>query len=276
MSHLANAGSENGYTVLQRLARKHFEIPLLRRVLHCAREQIRRQTWQPPTPDQLFRLAGNQDSRLVQSGDQLAGVVLESIARFQDRLTGRTRLASLLWAGDHPKREEDLSDFLEDHFKSDLKGRGIVVGREVRVQRISRIDLRIDAVAKNPGRAGYDTVQIFVEVKGCWHPEVKKAMKTQLLDRYLARGDCHHGIYLVGWFLCDAWTGENPGRTTVRFSRREELEQFLARQAKTLSGRTAQLYPVVLDVCIELPKRRKTLRRKRPVRRDGQGRRGRR
>ena len=111
---------------------------------------------------------------------------------------------------------------------------------------------------RNLGRANFDTVQVFVEVKGCWHPEVKKAMKTQLLERYLAKSGCHHGIYLVGWFLCAAWKGRHPDRKAVRFSSLEELDRFLAKQADRLSGKEAQLHAVVLDARIGSPKRRKT------------------
>jgi hypothetical protein len=223
---------------------------------------MRRQTWQPPTPSQLFELAADRKGRLVQSDSQLVVVILESIARFQTKLQGKRPLAHLLWAGDRPKPEEDLSDWLEDQFNDDLTSRGIVIGREVRVHRLSRLDLRIDAVAKGAGHENYRTVQVIVEVKGCWHRELKQAMKSQLLESYLAKNDCQYGIYLVGWFLCAAWTGKSPSRSAVKFPTMESANQFLVKQARALSSSEKQLHAVLLDARIELPKRRKAVPRK--------------
>lgn len=265
VSHLAGLGSEEGCNVLRHLAKKFPRHIFIRRALHLSREQMRRQTWRPPTPSQLFELATSRQGRLVQSGDQLVEVVLDSIARFQGKLQGKRPLAHLLWAGDRPKPEEDLSDWLENQFNDDLTGRGIVIGREVRIHRLDRLDLRIDAVAQGPGHENYSTVQVIIEVKGCWHRELKTAMKTQLLDRYLAKNDCQHGIYLAGWFLCDAWTGKNPPRTAVKFSTRERLAQFLAKQARSLSSNEKQLHAMVLDARIELAKRKRAASHKRPL-----------
>ncbi len=258
VSLLVDNSSQDGCNTLRRLTRRFPNDPLLRRALHQAREQMRRQTWRPPTVSQLFELAASRKGRLVQSDGQLFEVTLESISRFQTKLQGKRPLARLLWAGDRPKPEGDLSDWLEDQL-SDLTSRGIVIGREVKVHHLSRLDLRIDAVAKGPGHENYSTVQVIIEVKGCWHRELKTAMKTQLLDSYLAKNDCRHGIYLVGWFLCEAWTGKNPTRTAVKFPTIERLNQFLQKQARSLSSGEKQLHAVVLDARIELTKRRKAV-----------------
>ncbi len=162
---------------MSRLIKKFPRHLLIRRALHQAREQMRRQTWQPPTPSQLFELAASRKGRLVQSDGQSVEVILESIARFQTKLQGKRPLARLLWAGDRPKPEEDLSDWLEVQFNEDLTGQGIVIGREVKIHHLSRLDLCIDAVAKDPGHENYSTVQVIIEVKGCWHRELKNAMK---------------------------------------------------------------------------------------------------
>lgn len=37
-------------------------------------------------------------------------------------------------------------------------------------------------------------------------------MGAQLRDRYLKDNACKNGIYLVGWFSCDAWNKEDDLR----------------------------------------------------------------
>ena len=42
-------------------------------------------------------------------------------------------------------------------------------------------------------------------MKGCWNAELNTAMVSQLVNRYLKDNQCHHGLYLVGWFQCSEW-----------------------------------------------------------------------
>jgi hypothetical protein len=37
-------------------------------------------------------------------------------------------------------------------------------------------------------------------------------MRTQLVDQYLRQHEVRHGLYLVGWYLCDAWEKEGDQR----------------------------------------------------------------
>ena len=43
-------------------------------------------------------------------------------------------------------------------------------------------------------------------------------METQLRDRYLAGVSSRHGIYLVGWFLCDRWDRSGRRSDGARFT----------------------------------------------------------
>ena len=50
-----------------------------------------------------------------------------------------------------------------------------------------------------------ERLTVIIEVKGCWNAEVKTAISSQLVEDYLKPHNWTHGIYLVGWFICDRW-----------------------------------------------------------------------
>jgi len=62
-------------------------------------------------------------------------------------------------------------------------------------------------------------------------------MREQLVDRYLAESDCRHGLYLVGWFLCDAWDNEDYRRSdTPRWPLQQAKEHFQEQAAQLSQG----------------------------------------
>ena len=61
---------------------------------------------------------------------------------------------------------------------------GVVANREVQPRRGKRTDVVIEAALPN-SREGFDKLAVVIEVKGCWHSEVRTALKTQLVDDYL-------------------------------------------------------------------------------------------
>jgi len=191
------------------------ELDWLKWVLLEAQDITRRRTWVPPQPDEILKVASHSELRLVQSGDQLLEVVVESLKRLEAKLQGETPAAQFLWDqiisknAWRPKDENSFSDYVKIHLDENLKQRGVVVNREVEIRRGAgpnrgeRTDIHVDAVAHNTDGEAYDSVTVIIEVKGCWHPELDHAMKTQLVDRYLKDNRCQHGLYLVGWFNCD-------------------------------------------------------------------------
>ncbi len=100
----------------------------------------------------------------------------------------------------------------------DLKSRGIIVNREVELRRGyggnsgERTDIHVDAVFKQPSGQVYDSITVIIEVKGCWHSDLKTAIKSQLAERYLADNSCSSGLYLVGWFDCQQWDDNDSRR----------------------------------------------------------------
>jgi hypothetical protein len=140
----------------------------------------------------------------VQSGQQLIDVILESLERLQQKLHGETPLVPFLWNESTkkkftPKNENELSDFVKVHFDDDLVGRGIVINREVRIHRGQFTDIHITALVRGKSAETFDQVTAIIEVKGSWNPELKTAMATQLVGKYLTENHCQHGLYLVGW-----------------------------------------------------------------------------
>jgi hypothetical protein len=180
-------------------------------------------------------------------------VVLESLERAQIRLRDEIPQVSLLWNDTVDgkithKDENTLSHWIADHLNQDLARRGVVVNREVKI-RPSRGEASgeitdIHVVAISPLKNGQsETMRVIIETKGCWHPQLKTAMKTQLVERYLKDNSCQHGIYLVGWYHCAQWEPKNDAA-------KENLKNSLEKQAKDLSTAGLAIKPMLLDVSL--------------------------
>jgi len=209
-----------------------------------ARRIATQKSWQPPELGQLFSLVENHDLRLINSPDELMDSVLDSIDRFQQILHSQQQPRVIrLWNQDRrrkkqpvvswPKDELDLSDELASHLNDDLDDRGIFVGREMTVTRVNRLDIHIKVFGKDRLGRPTDSHEIIIEVKGCWHPELDTAMETQLVGKYLSANGCHHGIYLVGWFNCDAWSDSSD-------SRKQKAPNMTLAQAREKYGQQAE------------------------------------
>ena len=57
--------------------------------------------------------------------------------------------------------------------------------------------------------------------------EIVEQLDLSALERYLAESACRHGLYLVGWFLCDAWdTGDYRRGDTPKWTLAEATAYF--------------------------------------------------
>jgi hypothetical protein len=248
-----------GTKALKRLRREFPELEWLSQTILRAKETLRRDTWQAPGVGQIIALSESSSRRLVESGGQLMGLVLESLERYQGELQGELPAVSALWDNlghgkYRPKDEQELSDAIARHLRSDLRGRGVVVGREVVIRRGGaggvpghRTDIYVTAA--RGGRSGdRSTVTVILEVKGSWHDELLTAMETQLAGDYLARNpECQHGLYVVGWYLCSRWKDDVGKRRTRRHRSAEELASRLSAQAESLSSGDRIIRAFVLD-----------------------------
>jgi hypothetical protein len=232
------------------------DITWLKWTLHECQALFRRNTWQPPAPREILALTEDRQSSLVRSGEDLLEVVITSLKRLEQELHGVTPMARFLWNGDRPKDENDFSDWVETHLKKDLKDRGIVANREVEFRRLSqsgvgeKTDIVVDAVCKNNNE--FETITVVIESKGCWHNELKTAMDTQLLKRYLIDEQHRYGLYLVGWFHCNQWDVKDYRKKKNSDMTFDEAQAFLDKQAIGLSKDGRQIRALVVNT--SLPK----------------------
>jgi hypothetical protein len=256
LCHLKERGTHPACEAIQRIFHELPELDWLKWMLWEARNNARRRTWAPHKPAHILELASDSRKRLVQSGDQLLDVLIESLKRLEEELQGETPAARDIWDQDRvdkkryrPIDENDFSDYIKRHFDKDLKKRGVISNREVEIHRWERTDIHVDAVRGSNGKI-YDSVSVIIEVKGCWHKERTTAMKTQLVDRYLKNNHCQHGLYLVGWFNCDQWDVEDYRRKKCpKYSIGKEQEKRDA-QAADLSQQGKRIKAFVMNTAL--------------------------
>jgi len=149
-----------------------------------------------------------------------------------------------------PIDENEFSNYVKRHLQANLGSRGIIANREVVIRSDERIDIRIDALAHNAREEIDEQLSLIIEVKGCWNPELMTAMQTQLVDRYLQDNHCQHGLYLIGWFNCNAWDGQDYRKRRAPRMTIEEAQRLFDVQATTLSQQYVTIQAVTLNAAI--------------------------
>jgi hypothetical protein len=221
-----------------------------------AEETWRVQRWIPPRPEDVIRLAADAQRCVVLSEAGLRRVVIEALGRIQDML-GSQGQAHQVWdtAARRPKRETEVAAWIADRLRDDLRGRGIIINREVEI-RVNprggigdRTDIHIDAIAGECVE-GAEQVTVVVEVKGCWHRDLLTAMRRQLADTYLSAAQ-RHGIYLPVWFGLDGWEDEaDRRRQACGRLHRDQLLSELQTQAEALRAEGFEIAPVILNASL--------------------------
>jgi hypothetical protein len=247
---------------VEALSRIEKELPHLNwmhRMVASAKMKLLRNTWNPLSPAEFFAATSRQTTRLVRSAQHLQEVILESLASLQMSLQGETPAAPDLWdevssKTFRPKDENHLSDYIKRHLENDLPGRGIVSLREVQIRRGEgvgigeRTDIHVLGVVDGAVPGSFNHVRVIVEVKGAWHAEVNTAMKSQLVDRYLNDNDCHHGIYVVGWYHCAQWDESDSRLKSSPSEAADELFDRIKTQAEKLSDDELTIRAFALNV----------------------------
>jgi hypothetical protein len=250
--HLLKArGTDEACAGLRSLERRFPQYDWLRQVRRDA-EDIREQaSWIPIRPEHLLRMAAGRALRRIESGEQLLALLAESLERLERDLHGTTPAVPDLWDRQHdaqawrPKDEAAFSNWVARALRRDLPG--AVVNREVEIRdgmsMGGRAGQRTDILVE---LGGAPRLSVVIEVKGSWHREIAEAMESQLVDRYLRDNQSRHGVYLVGWFHCEAWKDGQP----ARFETLESCRSHLEGQAAALSERRSRpvhVRAVVLD-----------------------------
>ena len=214
-----------------------------------AQEQYLTNSWEPLSPANFKKLINGSNASWVQNGSQLLDVLQELLEKLTKELQGThgaTPRFIELWNENpnRPKDENRLSDYVENFLKRHLGGKNVFIGRENQIRRGSETDIYIEA--KNLG--SNETIRAVIEVKGCWHKELKTAMQAQLHDRYLAQNGIQHGIYLIGRFLCSEWDNNDSRKKQSPKKSNEELKSFYEQQAQALSQNGVDIRAFLLDV----------------------------
>jgi len=251
--HLAGLGTTETLLELMRLKAAHPDNLMLKMSVLTARKQLRRSKWKPSKPAEVIKLFSTSAGRLVENGDQLLQVVVEALTSIGKKMVDRGEYHSY-W--DEPKDKDDLerprpkdentlSFFLAARLDDYLVNNGIVINREVEVRRGNKTDIHVTAISRR--KEDFEPLVVVIEVKGCWHIDLGTAMQTQLLGEYLAVPGRNHGIYLVGWYDCEAWIGRDRRRTACAKAARTLPTEFFQEQALKLSTVGKQLRYVELD-----------------------------
>lgn len=262
LNHLKNRGTYHSCNAIEKIIQA---FPKLKEWLNIllleARIIARQHTWTPFEPEDILKVARDQQLRLVQNGEQLLSVLIESLKRLEIKLHGETPAVIDLWNEVNegifePKEENNLTDYIKRHIEEDLLQRGIIVNREVQIRRGTGgapgevTDIHVDAIKYTSDGKEFDKVSAIIEVKGCWHRELDSAMKTQLVERYLKDNRCKYGLYLVGWFFCSQWNPNDPRKKQVRLASKDEAEEKFNLQATELSLNDTLIRALVINTAL--------------------------
>ncbi len=263
LRRLQTLGTSEAVEALAWLANAAPQHRWLPRVLAAAQDQARTARWTPVPVDQLRRLAGHADRRLVRSSEELLDLTTHALDLIQQRLQGQTPEAHLLWdtTSRRPKLENELSNYLRHRLADLLGGQAVTVNREVEVRPThptgigERTDLQVIATAGGPaGHEPLHAVTIVGEVKGAWNSDIRTTMRAQLVDRYMRDIGTRHGLYIVAWFDSSTWDPEDPRRArAARWPTRANLLQELKASAADLRAEGIEVIPVVLDCSYQRP-----------------------
>jgi hypothetical protein len=264
LKQLKERGTVEACVAVERIVKELPHLPFLKYDLRDARAQTRLSTWIPLKPSEVITLLTDEEKRVIQNGDQLLGVIVESLRRLEAKLQGATPAVIDLWNEIRgkgksfkymPKDEDRMSDYVKRHLESELVGSGVVINREVEIRRGTgkgdgeRTDIHVDAVVKSASGEALSVVSVIIETKGCWNRELRTAMRDQLVGRYL-KDNIHHGLYLVGWFLCDRWDGVDRRKGQTPKIDIDEIQKELDQQAQALSVDGVNVRAVVLNTAL--------------------------
>jgi len=252
---LEKSGTPASYQALQRVASELPELGWLKTVVLEARKNMLESTWRPFLPEEFFQITSRATSTLVRDARELQEVVIEAFHTLQNILQGETYAARDLWDERsrkryRPKDENHFSDWVKRNLEYELGKRGIVVAREVETRRGEKTDIHVTGVVPVPGEGTFEQVRVVIEAKGCWHRELKTAMETQLVNRYLKDTRCQHGIYLVGWYHCSQWDEADARRTKCAKWSAEEARIFLEAQAHEFADAGLSICAVILNAAL--------------------------
>jgi hypothetical protein len=245
LRHLVNLGTETSVEVLRKVVELLRDREWLAYQLLEADQIMRIKTWTPLSPREIIHVTESPSGLLVQSGQELADVLVDALRKYERELHGEQTPVRALWdrqadGSFRPVDENALSDHVRLFLTRELVESGIILNREVEISRVPgapvgrRTDIKVDALKKAENSETFNTITAVIETKGCWNSELITAMKTQLVDDYLVRLAAPVGIYLVGWFDKLKWDTTDPRRARTRDWAPDDAQRHLDGKAGAL------------------------------------------
>ncbi|MFF0484995.1 hypothetical protein [Streptomyces sp. NPDC004435] len=284
LDHLSSRGTAEAVRLLRELHKEWPDVSIVQRLMHEAQRTYREQSWGRPNAAELRALVQDPRRRLIKDGADLLDLVVSLLKNIQHDLTQGTLPATIFWNETEletlpggkrskqrlwfPKDENLISDYLAYSLRQSLAQSGILIDREVQINRNSkgagdRIDLLLQAPAQaDPAHAprlpDAPLAQAAIEVKGNWHPHLKTAMENQLVDDYLPTLNTRHGLYLIAYFPNDQWTAAER-KPPAAGQTPQALGETYNTQADQLSQtRDLDIRAFVLDCTARRPAQRNT------------------
>ena len=100
---------------------------------------------------------------------------------------------------------------------------------------------------------------VVIEVKGCWNPDLRESIITQLYNRYMHDDTGYnYGIYLIGWYWCNKWAEDKKKiklkliKVDDRFSETDinDTIKYFNEQSERLTNDKKKIKTVVLDLSL--------------------------
>jgi hypothetical protein len=243
--------------------------PWLRRARAHADQLLLMNRWQPIPLQSVASILHASEKRLLRSGEDVIEAIMYALENYDRQLhLPPPSTLNALWndgaiqnkvfvSVPYPRQEEHVSDEVKKAIQLVFDGFAVTASREVQIFRRrvsgdsgspgSLTDVFVEVPA--PGTLDGTKLTVIVEVKRSCNSEVKHALQTQLVDRYLVEEGTNFGVYVVAFFDSEAF--EMRPSYKPKWSGIETARSELESQAVDVSvnGRTVKSY--VLDARID-------------------------
>ncbi len=122
LNQLIETKTIQGCREIERIIKVFPELNWLKQYLYDAKKNVRLNSWQPPTPEDIFQLIGDSSKRLVNDGNQLLEVLIEALKELEKKLQNQPQPAVIdLWNELKSNNVRDLSNSLTKKLKEKPK-----------------------------------------------------------------------------------------------------------------------------------------------------------
>jgi hypothetical protein len=244
-------------TLEQRYGKKY---PWLRRPRARAERLYRQATWTPIPLRSVAEILVASGKRLIRSQQDAIDGIVAALIQYEDRLRRQSpNDLEDLWnlprgQSPTPKEEERISEKLCTAIREYFRQYAVIADREVQIARRklsntsggapgSEVD--IFCTVPSSGMSHGDTIVVPVEVKLSHNRQVRTALRSQLVERYMRELGATHGVFAVVWMAAPTQGAAYRPRWASMEAALTELSAK-ARDAMNMSG-IVDVRAVVLD-----------------------------